>query len=415
MSTSKADQFANITGRASFCILPSISFCARNTGTDNFSHQFGLASETGSLMLPWFRTAVGAPSYRSVTSRLLVRLQSTVSQSAPAPGSNEDEITDLERRDQIYRRQRKLTLAHVKLKSHANGHLAPGSTHFKKPIHDHLHKGRPIRELTVPKKKTAGRNNTGHITIRGRGGGHKQRHRLVDSHRLRGGKQTVVRIEYDPNRSGHIALVKHNETGDLSYILAASGLRAGDEVESFRSGLPADFLQEMKETNNGEIDEALLNSRIIQRGNCLPLHMIPVGSIIHNIGLHPGGRGQLMRSAGTFGRLLSKHPEENRVVLRLSSGEHRYVNIKCHATLGVVSNKEHQAISWGKAGRSRHRGRRPMVRGVAMNAFDHPHGGGRGKSKSNKVSQSMWGLKKFAKTRKFKNVNKRKVQDRPRR
>lgn len=344
-------------------------------------------------------------------ARRLVRFQSVSSASLSEPSVGSD-LTDLEQKDIIYRRQRKLALAQVKVKLYANGHLQPGSTHFRKPIHEHLHKGGPIRELTVAKKQTSGRNNTGRITIRGRGGGHKRRVRLVDSHRLRGGKQTVVRIEYDPNRSGHIALLEHSETGDLSYILASSGLRAGDEVESFRQGLPADFLKEMKDTNNGEIDEALLNSRIMQRGNCLPLGMLPVGLIIHNIGLHAGGRGQLVKSAGTFARLLSKHPNQGKVIVRLSSGEHRYININCHATLGVVLNKEHQAISWGKAGRSRHRGFRPQVRGVAMNAFDHPHGGGRGKSKSNKVSQSMWGIKKFAKTRKFKRVNKMKVKDR---
>lgn len=344
-------------------------------------------------------------------ARRLVRFQSVASASLSEPSVGSD-LTELEQKDIIYRRQRKLALAQVKVKLYANGHLQPGSTHFRKPIHEHLHKGGPIRELTVAKKQTSGRNNTGRITIRGRGGGHKRRVRLVDSHRLRGGKQTVVRIEYDPNRSGHIALLEHSETGELSYILASSGLRAGDEVESFRQGLPADFLKEMKDTNNGEIDEALLNSRIMQRGNCLPLGMLPVGLIIHNIGLHAGGRGQLVKSAGTFARLLSKHPEQGKVIVRLSSGEHRYININCHATLGVVLNKEHQAISWGKAGRSRHRGFRPQVRGVAMNAFDHPHGGGRGKSKSNKVSQSMWGIKKFAKTRKFKRVNKMKVKDR---
>lgn len=327
---------------------------------------------------------------------------------------DDNELTELEIRDATYRRQRKLSLENVELKSYANGHLQPGSTHFKKPIQDHLFKGRPIKELTAPKKKTSGRNNTGHITVRGRGGGHKQRVRFVDSHRLIPGTQSVIRIEYDPNRSGHIALLKHNETGDLTYILAATGLRAGDQVESFRTGLPKDFIQEMNETNNGEIDEALLNSRIMQRGNCLPLHMLPVGSIIHNIGLRPNGKGQLVRAAGTFARLLAKHPNDKKAVIKLSSGEQRYVHIDCHATLGTVSNKEHQAISWGKAGRSRHRGRRPMVRGVAMNANDHPHGGGRGKSKSNKVSQSMWGLKKFAKTRKFKHVNKNMIKERPR-
>lgn len=349
-------------------------------------------------------------------ARTLVRLQSTAAAvRGPSTLLPLDALTELEKQDETYRRQRKLAKAQVKVKLYAAGHLRPGSTHFKKPVHEHLHKRGPVRELTVAKKQTAGRNNTGHITVRGRGGGHKRRVRLVDSHRLAGGKQKVVRIEYDPNRSGHIALLEHTETGDLSYILAASGLRAGDVVESFRQGLPQDFLQEMKETNNGEIDEALLNLRIMQRGNCLPLSMLPVGSIIHNIGLHPGGRGQLVRSAGTFARLLSKHPDMGRVIVKLSSGEHRYINERCHATLGIVSNKEHQAISWGKAGRLRHRGFRPQVRGVAMNAHDHPHGGGRGKSKSNKVSQSMWGLKKFAKTRKFKNVNKWKVKDRPRR
>lgn len=341
--------------------------------------------------------------------RTLVRLQSTAARAAL------DAKTDLELKNDDYIRQTKIAKAQVVMKLYAQGHHMPGSTHFRKPVHSHLHKGGPVRELTLPKKQTAGRNNTGKITVRGRGGGHKRRVRLVDQHRLAAGKQRVVRIEYDPNRSGHIALVEHTETGNLLYILAASGLRAGDVVELFRAGIPKDFLQEMAETNHGEVDEALLNSRIMQRGNCLPLSMLPVGLIVHSIGLHPGGRGQLLRSAGTFARLLLKHPDQGRVIVKLSSGEHRYVDQRCHATLGIVSNKEYQAISWGKAGRSRHRGFRPQVRGVAMNAHDHPHGGGRGKSKSNKVSQSMWGLKKFAKTRKFKRVNKMKVKDRPRR
>ncbi|EGV62722.1 mitochondrial 54S ribosomal protein rml2 [Yamadazyma tenuis] len=360
-------------------------------------------------MIPWRASLRLAQPVRAC----LTRFQSTV----PIPGTviadkSDLDMTELEKRDEIYKRQRKLIMAQVKLKTYGRGHELPGSTNFKKPIHDHLYKGRPLKELTVPKKNTAGRNHRGKITVRGRGGGHKRRIRLVDSHRLIPGSQTVVRIEYDPNRSGHIALLKHNTSGQLSYILASSGLRAGDQVESFRAGIPEDFINEMKQTNNGEIDEALLNARIIQRGNCLPLKMLPVGSIIHNIGLHPGGRGQMVKSAGTFARLLSKHPEMNKAVVRLASGEHRYVNLDCHATLGTVSNKEHSAIQWGKAGRSRRRGFRPMVRGVAMNAVDHPHGGGRGKSKSNKVSQSMWGLKKFAKTRKFKNVNRFKVRDR---
>lgn len=357
-------------------------------------------------------------------ARQFARLQTTAAAAEPAApvllpmGSifeSAESATELEKRDLIYKRQRKLATAQIKVKSFANGLNQPGLTNFRKPIHEHLHKGGPVRELTVAKKQTSGRNNTGHITVRGRGGGHKRRVRLVDLHRLEGGKQTVLRIEYDPNRLGHIALVQHEATGNLLYILAALGLRQGDVVELFRPGLPKDFMDEMARTNSGEVDEALLNSRIMQRGNCLPLKMLPVGSIIHNIGLRPGGRGQLVRAAGTFGRLLLKAPNQHRVVVRLSSGEHRYVHEDCHATLGTVSNREHQAISWGKAGRSRHRGFRPQTRGVAMNAHDHPHGGGRGKSKSNKVSQSMWGLKKFAKTRRFKHVNKMKVKDRPRR
>lgn len=359
---------------------------------------------------------------------VLVRHQSSAGAAAAAAASTEpivpsqpfeslegNSLTELEKRDEIYRKQRKLTLQSIELKSYANGHLQPGSTHFKKPVHPHLHKGQPVRELTAAKKKTAGRNNQGKITVRGRGGGHKQRARFVDSYRLRPGVQTVVRIEYDPNRSGHIALLKHEESGDLSYILAANGLRAGDEVESFRSGLPEDFVQEMKQLNNGEIDEALLNSRIMKRGNCLPLKMLPTGSIIHNIGIRPGGKGQFIRSAGAFGRLLAKLPDQRKALVKLSSGEQRYVHLESHATLGTVSNREHSAISWGKAGRSRHRGFRPQVRGVAMNAHDHPHGGGRGKSKSNKFTQSMWGLKKFSKTRTKANPNKMLVRGKPRR
>ncbi|CAX42571.1 ribosomal protein of the large subunit, mitochondrial precursor, putative [Candida dubliniensis CD36] len=346
-------------------------------------------------MLPITRRWLGNAANPAVSllkcSRGFIRFNST------------SEFTELELQDIKYRKQRELSLKLTKMKNYGDAfpvHSHPGSTHYKKPVHDHLHKGRPVKELTVARShRSSGRNNEGKITVRGRGGGHKKRARLIDFHRWNAGRQEVVRIEYDPNRSGHIALLKHLETGDLSYILAPQGLRSGDIVESFRQGIPKDFMEEMERTNNGEIDDALLSARILQRGNCLPLRMLPVGSIIHNIGLRPGDRAQLVRSAGTFGKILSKHPEKNRAVIKLSSGEQRYVILDCHATLGVVSNKEHQLISWGKAGRSRYRGFRPKVRGVAMNACDHPHGGGRGKSKSNKVSQSMWGLKKFQKTR----------------
>lgn len=349
-------------------------------------------------------------------SRHFLRLQSTAAASKASAGIFYEEArTDLEKRDETYNRQRALLSAQIKIKSYAAGPERPGSTNFRKPIHEHLYKGKPVKALTVPLKKTAGRNQTGHITVRGRGGGHKRRVRLVDFHRVAPGRQKVLRIEYDPNRSGHIALLQNEDSGDLSYILAPSGVRAGDYVESLRSGLPADFLEEMKRTNNGEIDDALLNARIMQRGNCMPLSMMPVGAVIHNIALHPHRGGQLVRAAGTFARLLTKEVDKNRAIVKLSSGEQRYVRLNCCATLGTVSNKAHALINWGKAGRSRHRGFRPKVRGVAMNANDHPHGGGRGKSKSNKLSQSPWGLKKFVRTRKHKNVNRFKVVDRPRR
>lgn len=352
-------------------------------------------------------------------SRVFARLASSASSAAArsTPVVNvtpPEDLTELEKRDETYIRQRKLMSAQIKIKHYNEGPNSPGLATFRKPIHEHLHRGRPVRALTRPKKNTAGRNNLGKITIRGRGGGHKRRVRLVDAFRTEPGKQKVLRIEYDPNRSGHIALIQHSQSGNLSYILAPSGVRAGDEVESFRQGLPRDFVEEMNRTNGGEIDEALLNARIMQKGNCMPLSMVPVGAVIHSIGLHPNGRGQLVRSAGTFARLLSKHPDQGRCIVRLSSGEQRYVRLLCVATLGMVSNRAHQLINWGKAGRRRHRGFRPMVRGVAMNANDHPHGGGRGKSKSNKLSQSIWGLKKFVKTRKFKNVNPNKVADRVR-
>ncbi|KAI3402566.2 RML2 [Candida oxycetoniae] len=336
----------------------------------------------------------GASKIVTGFGRNLLRFNST--------SSSDHQLTELELQDIKYRKQRELSLKLVKIKNYGDyfeKHTHPGSTHFKKPVHDHLHKGGPVKELTVPKKKTSGRNNTGKITIRGRGGGHKRRVRLVDFHRWDAGKNKVVRIEYDPNRSGHIALLENEKTGNLSYIVAPQGLRSGDIVESFRRGIPEDFVEEMRKTNNGEIDDALLSARVLQRGNCLPLRMLPVGSIIHSIGLAPERRAQLVRSAGTFGKILAKDIVKEKAIVKLCSGEHRYIPLDCHATLGVVSNKEHQLISWGKAGRRRHLGRRPVTRGMAMNACDHPHGGGRGKSKSNKVSQSMWGLKKFQKTR----------------
>ncbi|CAK7917706.1 54S ribosomal protein Rml2p, mitochondrial [[Candida] anglica] len=355
------------------------------------------------LALPASMRSLSTESKEQSNAKLSIQIDSASS------------LTDLEMRDAAHNKKRLLANQAIKMKTFTGDLHRPGSTHFRMPIHSHLHQGGPVRELTVPKKKTAGRNHTGKITVRGRGGGHKQRVRLLDYFRTEGGRQTVVRIEYDPLRSAHIALIKHNETGNLSYILASNGLRSGDIVESFLGGLPQDFLQEMRASNNGEIDDALLSTRTMQRGNCMPLRMVPIGTIVHNVGLQNGGPGKIARAAGTYARLLTKYPERNRAVLRMCSGEHRYVPLDVTSTLGTVSNREHQTIILGKAGRNRYRGFRPKVRGVAMNACDHPHGGGRGKSKSNKVSQSPWGLKKFARTRKFKKVNKMKIQDRPRR
>ncbi|GAV29685.1 54S ribosomal protein [Pichia membranifaciens] len=207
----------------------------------------------------------------------------------------------------------------------------------------------------------------------------------MDYERVKPGPQTVVRIEYDPNRTSHIALIKHNETKELSYIIACEGLRPGDEVESFRAGIPKRFIEEM----GGKIDPALLSVKISRKGNCLPISMITV---------------------------VSKLPEEGRAIVQLQSGEQRYVALEACATLGITSNSAHHNESLGKAGRNRHKGIRPTVRGVAMNTCDHPLGGGRGKSKCNKPSMSPWGVlaKGGFKTRTGKHVNKNKFKDRPR-
>ncbi|ODV59306.1 mitochondrial 54S ribosomal protein uL2m [Ascoidea rubescens DSM 1968] len=310
-------------------------------------------------------------------------------------------LTELENLDNLNEKRKLLSKEHVRIKKHKPTN--PGIRWFRRPIHEHLHKGKPIRHLTIPKKQWGGRNNSGQITVRHRGGGHRRRIRIIDYNRWESGKQTVVRIEYDPNRSAHIALLKHNKTEELSYIIAGEGLRAGDTVESFRKGFDKD------------VDASLLASTICAKGNCLKLSMIPVGTIINNIGILENGPARFCRGAGTFGRLMQKIPEKNRAIVKLKSGELRYVSLEAIATIGVVSNASHQLEMWGKAGRARRRGIRPTVRGVAMNKRDHPHGGGRGKSKSNKLSMSPWGqLAKGYKTRRGKHVNKMKVKDRPR-
>jgi large subunit ribosomal protein L2 len=225
-------------------------------------------------------------------------------------------------------------------------------------------RSRPERGLLAPLKKSGGRNNAGRMTMRHRGGGHKRRYRLVD---FRRDKQNVparvAAVEYDPNRSAHLALL-HYADGEKRYILAPVGLKVGDEVVA---GPAAD----------------------IRPGNALPLKSIPLGSMIHNIELRPGKGGQFVRGAGAAAQLMAKEGEH--ALVKLPSGEQRLVRIECQATVGQVGNLDHENLSLGKAGRSRWRGRRPRVRGIAMNPVDHPHGGGEGRSKGNHP-QTPWGM-----------------------
>lgn len=236
----------------------------------------------------------------------------------------------------------------------------------------------PERSLLAKKSKNSGRNNTGRITVRHRGGGNRQKYRIIDFKRQKDGMPaTVIGIEYDPNRSANIALIKY-EDGTLAYILAPEGLTDGMKVES---GTGSD----------------------IKVGNTLFIKDIPVGTLIHNIELHPGKGGQLVRSAGESGQLMAK--ENGYGQIRLPSGEVRLVSLNCRATIGIVGNQQHENISVGKAGRKRHMGWRPTVRGVVMNPNDHPHGGGEGKSPIGRPAPvTPWGKPALGlKTRKSKN------------
>ena len=228
----------------------------------------------------------------------------------------------------------------------------PARRNMTVPSFDEITKFSPEKSLIVTKKKHAGRNNLGRITVRHHGGGNKVKYRIIDFKRTDATANTVIGVEYDPNRSAYIALLQ-NEQGDKSYIIAPVGLTDGDVVYS---GADAD----------------------IKPGNTLPLANIPVGTFIHNIELYPGKGAQLARSAGNMAQLMAK--ENGMALLRLPSGELRNVPAKCMATVGTVSNPEHANINYGKAGRKRHMGWRPTVRGSVMNPCDHPHGGGEGKS-----------------------------------
>ncbi|CZS90500.1 hypothetical protein WAI453_004149 [Rhynchosporium graminicola] len=287
----------------------------------------------------------------------------------------------------------------------------PGLRHLKRPINDHLWKGRPFLPLTLAKKGhgKGGRNNSGRITIRHRGGGHKRRLRTIDFLRMTPGKHTVERIEHDPGRTAHIALLSEEATGKKSYIVAAEGMRAGDVVQSYRAGIPKDLLESM----GGFVDPGVLAARTAWRGNCLPLHMIPLGTLVYNVGSTKGKGAVFCRSAGTHAVVISKDDATTTggmkyVNVRLQSGEVRKVSKDACATIGVASNPHYQHTQLGKAGRKRWLNIRPTVRGLAMNAADHPHGGGRGKSKGNVNPVSPWGMpaKGGYKTRKVRKPNK---------
>ena len=243
-----------------------------------------------------------------------------------------------------------------------------------------LYKGKPLKKLTKGLNKSGGRNNYGHLTARRKGGGHKRKYRIIDFKRSIIDVPAVVeRIEYDPNRSAHIALIKYKD-GDHSYIICPQKLKKGDEVIS------------SKKTE-------------LNVGNCLELRNMPTDTLIHNIELKPGKGAQLCRSAGTYGQLIGKDSEYAQI--KLSSGEIRLVRAECRATIGMVSNPDKKNIKLGKAGRKRWLGIRPVVRGVAMNPVDHPHGGGEGRTSGGRNPVSRKGFSaKGKKTRNNKRTDK---------
>lgn len=245
----------------------------------------------------------------------------------------------------------------------------PGTRHLRRPINDHLWKGKPLAKLTFAKvgHGKGGRNCTGRVTVRHRGGGHRRRIRTVDFKRMEPGKHTVERIEYDPNRSTHLALLTRQKTGEKSYVLAADGMRAGDVIESYRAGIPGELLKSM----GGVMDPGMLAAKTAFRGNCLPLRMIPLGTQVYAVGSTTGKGAVFCRSAGTFATVVSKEEvgkKVKEVTVRLQSGEVRRVSPDACATIGVASNPHHHFRMLGKAGRSRWLNIRPTVRGLAMNA-----------------------------------------------
>ena len=240
----------------------------------------------------------------------------------------------------------------------------PGQRQLVLVDRSELHKGGPVKTLTEGLRSKGGRNNYGRITVRGRGGGHKRTYRIIDFRRRKFDMTaTVERLEYDPNRTAFIALIRY-EDGEQAYILAPQRLQAGDKVVS------------------GERTD-------IKPGNAMQLKNVPVGTIVHNVELKPGRGGQMARAAGTYVQLVGR--DAGLALLRMASGEVRMVRTECMATIGAVSNPDQQNVSIGKAGRNRWLGKKPSVRGVAMNPVDHPHGGGEGRTSGGRHPVTPWG------------------------
>ena len=242
----------------------------------------------------------------------------------------------------------------------------PSRRYMSVSTFEEITKSRPERKLTTALRKTGGRNNNGRITSRRRGGGHRRRYRIIDFKRNKFDFSGIIEsIEYDPNRSPRIALVNYND-GEKKYIIAPEGIKVGDEIISSKE-----------------------NKIAFKTGNAMPLGKIPEGLLVHNIEFKPGKGAQMARSAGSYARIMAS--EDGMVTLKLPSGELRLISENCLATIGAVGNKSHENISIGKAGRARWMGRRPKVRGVAMNPVDHPHGGGEGKTSGGRHPVSPWG------------------------
>ena len=263
---------------------------------------------------------------------------------------------------------------------------SPGRRFVVKNSRKDLHKGGPVASLTATKNKSGGRNNKGKITVRHRGGRHKQKYRIIDFKRNKDGiVAKVERIEYDPNRSANIALVLYSD-GERKYIIAPKDLNIGDKIQSG-------------------------NDSMINVGNTLPIRNIPVGTVVHCVELKPGKGAQIARSAGSVIQIVAR--EGAYATLRLKSGEMRKIHIDCRATIGEVGNGAHGLISLGKAGATRWRGVRPTVRGVAMNPVDHPHGGGEGRTAGGRHPVSPWGMPtKGYRTRTNKSTDKMIVRKR---